>query len=218
MKAIVLLSGGIDSAAALYRCREKGWGLTAITFDYEREQSPELRAAKRVAKAAGVERHLMVGVPFYKQLKGSPSSAGGKIVDADRGISAAYVPARNIVFFGLAAAYAESMGAQVVVSGHNLGDSERFPDAKGEFFETFNELLRLGLKGSRGRAKIEVLAPFAEMPKAEVLREAVRLGVPLKDTWSCYNNGAEPCGVCYGCQSRGQAFGELGVEDPLTVR
>ncbi|HVP23035.1 MAG TPA: 7-cyano-7-deazaguanine synthase QueC [Conexivisphaerales archaeon] len=217
MKAVVLLSGGIDSAAALFWCREKGWDVHALTFDYELEQAPDLGASRKLARAAGVMEHLVVDSPFYKGLKGSPSSGREKIVDPRKGISRAYVPARNIVFFGMAAALAETIGATRVVSGHNRGDAERFPDASREFFETFNLLLRLGLKTGRDRHSIEVVAPFANSSKREVLREAVRLGVPLKDTWSCYNNGAKPCGVCYGCRSRAEAFAGLGVEDPLGV-
>jgi 7-cyano-7-deazaguanine synthase len=139
------------------------------------------------------------------------------MVDAERGISRAYVPGRNIVFFGMAAAYAETVGAAKVVSGHNRGDATRFPDASGDFFDAFNGLLRLGLKTGRRGRKIEVIAPFAKSSKTEVLREAVRLGVPLKDTWSCYNNGTQPCGVCYGCRARREAFDEIGAEDPLRV-
>lgn len=218
MKTVVLLSGGIDSTTALYWCLDREWDATALTFDYERQQSPEIGAAKRIAKAAKVKRHLMVDAPFYKELKGSPSSSRGRIVDRGEGISRAYVPARNIVFFGIAAAYAETLGATAVVSGHNEGDAERFPDASEAFFSGFNELLRLGLKSGPGSARIEVLAPFKGMPKLEVLREALRLHVPLKDTWSCYNNGAAPCGVCYGCRARSQAFKLVGAKDPLQVK
>jgi 7-cyano-7-deazaguanine synthase len=218
LKAVVLLSGGIDSAAALYWCLEKGWDTYALTFDYELEQSAELMAARKVAREAGVRHHLVVESYFYKGLKGSPSSHRGKIVDSDRGVSQAYVPARNIVFFGMAAAYAEMLGARKVVSGHNRGDAERFPDASEGFIDEFNELLRLGLRASLRHNSIEVVAPFAKSSKTQVLREAVRLGVPLKDTWSCYNNGTKPCGACYGCRARKEAFGEIGVEDPLWVK
>ena len=217
MKAVVLLSGGIDSASALYWCKERGWDVYALTFDYELGQSPELKAARKVARSAGVKHHLVVESSFYKELAGSPSSHRGEIVDSDSGVSQAYVPARNIVFFGMAAAYSETLGARKVVSGHNRGDAERFPDASEGFIEEFNELLRLGLRTSRRRRSIKVIAPFAKSSKTQVLRQAVRLGVPLKDTWSCYNNGTKPCGVCYGCRSRMEAFGEIGVEDPLWV-
>ena len=216
MKAIVLLSGGIDSAAALYWAKGQGWKTYALTFDYEREQSPELRGAKAIARSAGV-RHFVEKVEFYKRLRGSPSSSRSKIVDEERGISRAYVPARNIVFLGMAAAYAETLGADTIVTGHNLGDAERFPDATGPFFDVFDELLRLGLKSSQSGRQVKVLAPFNGMTKEEVLREALKLGVPLKATWSCYNNGRRPCGVCYGCRARSRAFRAVGVEDPLTV-
>jgi len=218
LKAVVLLSGGIDSAAALYWSIHRKWRTYALTFDYELEQSPEIEAAKVVARRAGVEGHKIVDSSFYKELKGSPSSHRGKIVDSERGISRAYVPARNIVFFGMAAAYAETLGAVKVVTGHNMGDADRFPDASGAFFGAFNGLLRLGLKTGRGAGRIEVVAPFANSSKAQVLRQAMKLGVPLEATWSCYNNGARPCGVCYGCQARSEAFEEIGAQDPLQAK
>jgi 7-cyano-7-deazaguanine synthase len=215
LKSIALLSGGIDSAAALFWSKSMGRQVYALTFDYEREQSPELRAAKKVARAAGVERHFIVKMGFYKRLNGSPSARRTVIVDPDDGISQAYVPGRNIVFLGVSAAYAETLGAEEVVTGHNLGDADRFPDANPTFFEAFNKLLMLGLKGGSAGRPVKVVVPFEDMSKVRVLAKALELGVPLKDTWSCYNNGSRPCGLCYGCKSRRQAFRELGVSDPL---
>jgi 7-cyano-7-deazaguanine synthase len=217
LKAVVLLSGGIDSATALHWCLEKKWDVRAMTFDYEVGQVPDLLASREIARKAKV-KHIVIDFPFYKHLKGSPSSRRGTMVDEREGISQAYVPGRNFVFFGMAAAYSETVRATKVVSGHNAGDAERFPDASKEFFEKFNQLLRLGLRAGRELSHVEVLAPFVGVTKAEVLREALRLRVPLEDTWSCYNNGTKPCGSCYGCQARRRAFEEIGARDPISER
>jgi len=216
MKAIVLLSGGIDSATALYWCKKRGWTIYALTFDYEREQSVDLKAAASLARTAGVKKHIVVDVDFYKKLRGSPSASKDKIIDANSGISGAYVPARNIVFLGIAAAYAETTGSKVIVTGHNREDRDRFPDASKKFFETFNKIFKLGLKSSRSQVVLKVLTPLGNLTKLQVLSKAIELDVPLKATWSCYNNGAEPCGVCYGCKSREHAFLALGIKDPQT--
>ncbi|MDG6929169.1 MAG: 7-cyano-7-deazaguanine synthase QueC [Nitrososphaerota archaeon] len=212
MKAIVLLSGGIDSATALYSTVRGGAEAHALTFDYELRQSPELAAAERIARAAGVSQSV-VELPFYKSLPSSPSSSDEVLEDGDSGISSAYVPARNAVFFGIAAAYAEALGAGLIVSGHNGQDAGRFPDAGAAFLEAMNGALSLGMKGPAPEVKM----PLKDMTKTAVVGEAIRLGVPLELTWSCYNNGKTRCGGCYGCTSRAGAFAALGMRDPLEV-
>lgn len=210
MKAVLLLSGGIDSATALYKCLNEGMDVYALTFSYELVQSRDLEAAVETARLAQV-KHFVVDVNFYKSLKGSPSSSEERIVDVESGVSKAYVPGRNIVFFGIAAAYAETLGAEVIVTGHNKEDSERFPDASSDFFEIFDEVLRKGLKTG---SNVKILAPFINLSKHEVLSKALDLHVPLGSTWSCYNDGEEPCEVCYGCRARNKSFKTLRVKDP----
>lgn len=210
MKAVLLLSGGIDSATALYRCLNESMDVYALTFSYELEQSRDLEAAVETARLAHV-KHFVVDVNFYKSLRGSPSSSEERIVDVESGVSKTYVPGRNIVFFGIAAAYAETLGAEVIVTGHNKEDSERFPDASSDFFGIFDEVLRKGLKTG---SNVKILAPFIDLSKHEVLSKALDLHVPLGSTWSCYNDGEEPCGVCYGCRARNRSFKTLRVKDP----
>lgn len=211
MKAILLLSGGIDSATLLYIMLRRKYEITALTFDYESEGSREINAAREIAKRAGV-RHEVYEIEFYKRLRNSPSSSHTKIFDSDKGISNAYVPARNIVFFGLAAALAESDDASIIMSGHNKGDQERFPDADSKFVRAINRVIQLGLKNKDIRLKVAM--PLRRFNKIQVLKRAIRLKVPLELTWSCYNNGEEPCNLCYGCISRKNAFNSLGVIDP----
>ncbi|MEM3637198.1 MAG: 7-cyano-7-deazaguanine synthase QueC [Conexivisphaerales archaeon] len=211
LKAIVLLSGGIDSATVLHMFLKRGYDLTALTFDYEEERSMELEAAKAIAQNAKVE-HLVYQIEFYKKLSGSPSSSHAKIVDDTHGMSNAYVPARNVVFLGMATALAETIDAKLILTGHNRGDAKRFPDADAKFLRAFNRVIEVGLKNKESRPKVKM--PLRRYDKFQVLKKAIRFGVPLELTWSCYNNGPEPCGMCYGCISRNQAFYSLGVSDP----
>jgi 7-cyano-7-deazaguanine synthase len=165
-----------------------------------------------LASSARVREHRVVEVPFYKTLEGSPSSdMESDLVESGSGVSAAYVPARNIVFFGMAAALAESVGAEFLVSGHNLDDVSRFPDTGRDFVAAMNRVVEVGLK-TKGSAP-RVYMPLADMTKDQVLRRALSLKVPLELTWSCYSNGDSPCGRCYGCVSRRRAFLSIGVKD-----
>ncbi|MDG6934911.1 MAG: 7-cyano-7-deazaguanine synthase QueC [Nitrososphaerota archaeon] len=211
MRSIILLSGGIDSATALYSSLKESDEVLALTFDYEIGRSKEIEAAKRIAESAGI-LHRLVELPFYKSLKGSPSSTSKKLGKEEGGLSPAYVPARNLVFFGVAAAHAETYGAGEIITGHIKGDSSRFPDVGNGFVSAMNTLL--GSTSGVGRVVPVIRMPLLGKTKEKVLEEAIRLNVPLERTWSCYNNADEPCGVCYGCESRRDAFRRIGVEDP----
>jgi 7-cyano-7-deazaguanine synthase len=216
MKRIVLLSGGLDSATALYWVMGNPDDIMAITFDYELRQTRELNAARSIARSAGVQ-HTVIELPFYKKLRNSPSSSDESIGPEEKGqLSSAYVPARNIVFMGIAAAHAEIFGAEEIITGHIGEDVSRFPDVGVDFVKGFNSLLRLC---SRPNSQpIVIRMPLLRLTKEQVLKEAVRLGVPLEETWSCYNAGDAPCGLCYGCRSRSEAFEAIGVDDPWMER
>jgi|SRR5579875_128912 7-cyano-7-deazaguanine synthase len=211
LKAVLLLSGGIDSATLLYMMLRRKYEVIALTFDYESEESMEIKAARAIAERAGV-KHEVHEIEFYKSLRNSPSSSQAKIIDSEHGISNAYVPARNIVFFGMAAAVAETNAAELIMSGHNKGDEERFPDTSSKFVRAINRVIELGLKNKERSPKVAM--PLRRLNKIQVLKKAIRFKVPLELTWSCYNNGAEPCNLCYGCISRNHAFSSIGVIDP----
>jgi 7-cyano-7-deazaguanine synthase len=183
-KAIVLVSGGIDSAAALWWARER-FRPTALSFDGGGRPGGEVRACERIVRAARVP-HLRVPAPYLR-----PEPSG-------------YVPARNLVIHSIAISIAETVGAVAVVAGHNRSDAEIFKDARPGFFRRL-ERLNGGMK---------ILLPFAARTDAEVILEARRLGVPLHLTWSCYRDGRRPCGRCSACRGRIESFSVTGIEDP----
>jgi len=171
-RALVLISGGIDSAVALWWARER-YAVTALSFDGANRPRGEVRACAALVRRARVP-HLNVALPFLRP------RAGG------------YVPGRNLVFHATALSIAEQRGARAVVAGHNLSDAESFDDARDEFFQRLRTLA--------DGVRIEL--PFAAMTDGEVARLGRELGVPLEMTWSCYRDGAKPCGRCPACRDR----------------
>jgi 7-cyano-7-deazaguanine synthase len=208
-RAVVLLSGGIDSATALYLTKQETEEIYTLNMVYTQTYDSEAEASKRIAAKAQVKEHLTVYLPFFKDLEGryhpAPSSE----------VTPAYVPARNIVFYGIAAAYAETFGANTVVFGSNLDDAKELPDARPEFLQLMNELVRVGTRTGQEGSTIAIANPLIAYDKNDVLRLALKLNVPLELTWSCYGDAPTPCGKCRGCRTRQKAFHAVGVPDPL---
>jgi 7-cyano-7-deazaguanine synthase len=207
--AVVLLSGGIDSATALYLTKQETAEVYTMNVIYAETYDREAEASERLAARAHVKEHISILLPFYNDLEKRyhppPSHQ----------VSSAYIPARNIVFYGVATAYAEILGADRVVFGSNADDARSIPDATPAFIQLMNQLVRVGTRvGQEGRG-IEIVNPLIEYTKTEVLKLAIKLGVPLELTWSCYENGQRPCGRCRGCRMRLKAFEEVGARDPL---
>jgi 7-cyano-7-deazaguanine synthase len=208
-RAILLLSGGIDSATALYLTKRQTDDIYSINMIYAASYDAETEASQKIAAAAHVKDHLTILLPFFKDLEQryhpTPSAK----------ITPAYVPARNIVFYGVAAAYAETLNANMIVFGSNADDAKELPDARPGFIQLMNELIRSGTRAGREGFTIEVVNPLINYSKREVLKLALELKVPLELTWSCYENGKMPCGKCRGCKGRREAFAQMGVPDPL---
>ncbi len=212
-RAIVLLSGGIDSAAALFWAKKEGHALTALSFDYHLRPESERRAGRALAPIAGATL-LEVPLPFVREAV-DLKAAGFAVPRAD-GAPEGWVPARNLVFYAIAAYYAEATGAGVIVGGHLARDAEAFADASRPFFDAFEDLIAAGRRGTPER--IRLVLPFATMQKQDVLRAAEALGVPLEHTWSCYGDGDRPCGRCVSCRERADAFAAVRRSDPGMVR
>lgn len=212
MRAIVLLSGGIDSTTALYLTKQDAAEIFTLNMVYTKSFDREAEASRELAVAAGVKEHVSIYLPFFKDIEDrfhpSPSQT----------ISSAYLPARNIVFYGVAAAYAEAIGAEKIVFGSNSDDAKELPDAGPMFIQRMNELVKVGTRaGNKGRT-IQIVNPLINHGKTEVLKLALQLKVPLELTWSCYEDGNVPCGRCRGCVTRLKAFQELGIADPLNYQ
>lgn len=208
-RALVLLSGGIDSATALYLTKRECDEIYTLNMVYAQTYDSEAEASKKLAAEAHVKEHLSIYLPFFRDLENryhpQPSST----------VSPAYLPARNIVFYGIAAAYAETLEADKVVFGSNADDAKELPDARPSFIRLMNELVKVGTRaGSEGKA-VEIVNPLLELSKSDVLKLAIKLKVPLQFTWSCYENAKTPCGKCRGCLMRSAAFVAVGISDPL---
>jgi len=209
-KAIVLLSGGIDSATALYLTKRETNDIYSINVQYAQASVREAEASARLAAASSVKEHLSVFLPFYKDIqtryRREPSPA----------ISAAYVPARNIIFYGIAATYAETLDADTIVFGSNADDARELPDATPNFIQLMNELLKIGTRAGVEEHSARIVNPLMNYSKSDVLRLALELKVPLELTWSCYEDVEVHCGKCRGCRNRLSAFEEVGIRDPLS--
>lgn len=218
-KAVVLLSGGLDSATVLFYALNKGYEVYPLCFSYGQRHCKEIQQAQRIARAAGC---LFKTVAIELPWKGSSLLDKAMKVPARRnlekiaqGIPSTYVPARNIIFLSLAASYAETLGAQILFIGANVLDYSGYPDCRPKFFDAFNRMLRQGLKTGVEMKPIRVQAPLLYLTKAKIIRLAQRLKVPLALTWSCYQGAGRPCGVCDSCLLRRKGFLEANLADPL---
>jgi len=216
-KAVVLLSGGMDSAAVVAIAREQGFAVHALSVRYGQRHTSELDAARRVAEAEGVVAHKVVDVDL-RSIGGSALTddaidvpeAGGE------GIPSTYVPARNTIMLSLALGWAEVLGANDIFCGVNAVDYSGYPDCRPEFIAAFQALANLATKAGVEGAGLHVHAPLQFLSKADIVREGVRLGVDFGLTVSCYQADAEgrACGHCDACRLRAAGFADAGVADP----
>jgi 7-cyano-7-deazaguanine synthase len=207
--AIVLLSGGIDSATALYWARQQTPSIYSTNIQYAQASYQETNASKSIAQAANVREHITISLPFYKDIQARYRST------QPSNITTAYVPARNIIFYGIGAAYAETLGIDTIIFGSNADDVRELPDATPDFIRRMNELLKVGTRIGKDGISTRIVNPLIDHTKVEVLTLALQLKVPLELTWSCYEDVEIPCGKCRGCRNRLDAFKHLGMTDPL---
>lgn len=219
--AIVLLSGGLDSSTALAISSERGYDIVAVTFNYGQRHMRELESARRIAEHYHVKSHVEVFLGIGPHLDSSLTRreqevpVDGAHIDGSSGIPSTYVPGRNMVFLSVGAAIAEGIGADAVVIAANAVDFSGYPDCTPEFMEAFQKVLEVGTKRGAEGSPVRIEAPLLRLSKGDIVREAVRLGVPLELTWSCYSGGERACGLCDSCRLRLRGFGEAGVEDPI---
>lgn len=220
-KAVVLLSGGLDSTTTLAVAKDRGFEVYALSIDYGQRHRVELERADRVAKSLGVVEHRMVRLDL-RAIGGSALTAAIDVPkdrsadEMSHGIPITYVPARNTLLLGLALGYAEMIGAFDLFIGANVLDYSGYPDCRPEFLEAFEKLANLATKaGVEGTGKFHVHAPLLKLTKAEIIREGVRLGVDYSQTLSCYDPDEQgrACGRCDSCLLRRKGFEEAGITD-----
>jgi 7-cyano-7-deazaguanine synthase len=219
-RAVVLLSGGLDSATAAALARRDGWTLYALTVRYGQTHVQEIAAARRVAESLGVARHVEMVVNLGAF--GGSALVGEGAVPRDRPldekmIPSTYVPARNTVLLAIALAWAETLEAERIVIGVNALDYSGYPDCRPEFIAAFEYLATLGTKAGVAGRPLRIWAPLQYLTKAAIIRLGMELGVDYGLTHSCYDPapGGQPCGRCDSCRLRARGFEEAGLNDPL---
>jgi len=220
-KAVVLLSGGMDSAVALYIARKK-YDCFCLTFDYGQRHKSELDAAAKIARLAGAKhRVLKISFPW----KGSSlldkkiKVPIGRSVDIiKKQVPSTYVPARNIIFLSFATSCAEVIKAETIFIGAHTQDYSGYPDCRPDFFKVFQKVIDKGTKTGTDKKSIKIEIPLLKYNKEKILKIGQKLKVPFEFTWSCYKGGKNPCGSCDSCLFRKKAFEKLGIKDPASFK
>ena len=217
-RAVVLLSGGLDSATTLYVARARGFDCLGLLLDYGQRHRKELLAAQRIARRAGCPvRVVRLRLPWGGSAltdRRIRVPTGRSIRAIGQGIPATYVPARNTIFLSLAVGCAEAIGADHVFIGANALDYSGYPDCRPAYYQAMQQVIRRGTKAGVEGRPIRIVAPLIRKTKAQIIRWGLRLGVPYELTWSCYLGGARPCGRCDSCRLRAKGFAEAGHPDP----
>ncbi|MBO9713648.1 7-cyano-7-deazaguanine synthase QueC [Sphingomonas sp.] len=215
--AVALISGGLDSMVSAALAKEAGFGLLALSIDYNQRHQVELAAARRIASALGAERHVVLPLDL-RAFGGSALTAEIDVPKEGVGsdIPVTYVPARNTIFLSLALGWAEAAGARDLFIGVNALDYSGYPDCRPEFIEGFEKLAELATKAGVEGEPFRIHAPLQHMTKADIVREADRLGLKAGMSWSCYDPapGGLHCGLCDSCRLRAKGFEEAGLPDP----
>ena len=215
-KAVVILSGGMDSTTAAYVAKSRGFDLIAVHFDYrQRTEERERVAFEAVCDAVGVVERYVIDLPFFEQI--GASALTDRRIDVptggiEPGVPVTYVPFRNGIFLSIAAAIAEKEGAEAIFIGVVEEDSSGYPDCRERFIEAMERAIDLGTKEE---TKIAIETPLIHLKKEDIVETAARYGVPLELTWSCYRHEERACGVCDSCRLRLKGFEKAGLQDPI---
>jgi 7-cyano-7-deazaguanine synthase len=216
-KAVVLLSGGLDSAVTLYRAQDMGYDCHCLAFDYGQRHKKEMRLSRLIAKEAGAKFTVSIlafpwkGSSLIDNGIALPSGRTPKEIKA-KGVPSTYVPARNTIFLSMAVSMAEAIGARAIFIGAHSEDSSGYPDCRIGYLKAFDNVIRLGTKAGREK-KLGLKFPLIRLGKSGIIELGKKLRVPFKLTWSCYEGGKRPCGKCDSCVLRAKGFKEAGVID-----
>ena len=223
-QAIVLLSGGLDSATTLYLAKKQNFKCLCLIFDYHQRHRREIESAKHIAQSADCKAQIIkislpwrgsalldkkINIPVVTR---APGHQGTSVIPLT------YVPARNIIFLSFALSCAEAVAAEAIFIGAHSQDYSGYPDCRPEFYRAFDRIIATGTKAGIQKKNIEIKTPLIHKTKAEIIRLGARLGVPFEFTWSCYQGGRQPCQECDSCYFRAKGFKEAGIKDPLLSR
>ncbi|MDD2472871.1 MULTISPECIES: 7-cyano-7-deazaguanine synthase QueC [unclassified Methanoculleus] len=217
MKAVCLLSGGMDSSTLAYVAKDMGYDIIALHFTYgQRTEAKERECARTIARALDAQEFVEISLEHFKKIGASSLTDAAipveKYSGEEEGIPSTYVPFRNGNLLAIATSLAEARRAAAVFIGVQTGDYPGYPDCRPEFIEAFQRVVDLGTAAD---PRITLMTPFVRMTKTEIIQRGMALGVPYEHTWSCYQNNDRACGVCSSCHYRREAFRDLGLEDPI---
>ncbi len=221
-KAVVLSSGGVDSATAMAIAAQEGYEIYSLSFQYGQRHAIEIESARKVAEVMGAKKHMVMDIDLRK-IGGSALTGSIDVpkkrdeAEMGRGIPITYVPARNTIFLSYALAWAEVIGASDIFIGVNAIDYSGYPDCRPEYIKSFEKMANLAIKAAvEGKMKINIRAPLIWMTKAEIIRRGIELGMDYRLTHSCYDPSPEgkACGQCDSCLLRKKGFREAGIKDP----
>ena len=218
-KAVILLSGGLDSCTCMAVAKEAGYELYPISFNYHQRHSVELEGAKKIASFYGVKKHLIIETNMEAIGGSALTDENIEVPEGNverKDVPPTYVPARNLIFLSYAMGYAEVVGANHVYIGVNSVDYSGYPDCRPEFIQKFQALSDYATTATAVEGKkIKIETPLQDLSKSDIVKLGSKLGAPLQFTHSCYNGGEKACGVCDSCKLRLRGFAEAGVEDPI---
>jgi len=219
MKAVVILSGGMDSTTAAFIAKNEGYEIIPVHFNYsQRTEKRELKAFNDICDYLKLENRYIIDVPFFKQIGASALVDENIDVPVDGikpGIPVTYVPFRNGIFLSIAAAVAEKEGAEAIYIGVVEEDSSGYPDCTEEFIKNMQKAIN---SGTKPETNIEIKTPLVHLKKEDIVKTALKYNVPLELTWSCYQNENEACGVCDSCRLRLKGFEKAGIRDKIPYK
>ena len=214
IKAVVILSGGMDSTLCAYIAKELNYDLITLHFNYgQRTMKKEIEAFENISKRLNVINSYNIDLDFFKQIGASAlidTSIDIPTNGIEDGVPITYVPFRNGIFLSVATAIAEKESAQAIFIGVVQEDSSGYPDCRDEFIEKMSNAMN---SGTKAETKVNIITPLVHLTKAEIVKKSIELNVPLELTWSCYQNETEACGICDSCRLRLKGFKEAGVKD-----
>ena len=218
-KAVVILSGGMDSTTAAFIAKKERFEIIPLHFNYgQRTEKKELESFNKICDYLGITNRYIIDIPFFKQIGASALVDETLEVPTDGikpGIPITYVPFRNGIFLSIAAAIAEKEGAEAIFIGVVEEDSSGYPDCREEFIENMQKAIN---SGTKPETKIEIKTPLIHLKKEDIVKKALEVGVPLELTWSCYKEEDEACGVCDSCRLRLKGFEKAGIKDPIKYK